>query len=176
MVRAAKEEGKCIQVITTETRPALQGSRLTAYELREDGFDVTVVCDTAVGSLMQQGRVDKVLVGADRITKTGHVFNKIGTYQIATLAQRHNIPFYPVAPTSTFDLESSWEKVVIEERSVSEVEAIQGRRVAPKGVRVFNPVFDVTPPELITAIITDRGILRPPLEQSIRQAIQTIYR
>jgi methylthioribose-1-phosphate isomerase len=159
-------------VITTETRPALQGSRLTAYELKEDGFHVTLVCDTAVGYLMHQGMIDKVLVGADRITKTGHVFNKIGTYQLAILAQRHNIPFYLVAPLSSFDLEVDWEKVVIEERAVDEITIIRGMRIAPKGVRVFNPVFDVTTPELISAIVTDRGILKPPFEGSIRQAFQ----
>ena len=167
VIRAAKEEGKCVQVIVPETRPALQGARLTAYELKEDGIPVTLVCDTAIGHLMQLGRIHKVLVGADRVMRSGHVFNKIGTYQIAVLAHKHKVPFYPVAPASSFDLQNEWKDVVIEERPYEEVVFIKGRRVAPKGVGVFNPVFDVTPPELITAIVSDRGIIRPPFEESI---------
>lgn len=160
-------------MFATETRPALQGSRLTSYELHEDGFHVTLICDTAVGYLMQNGMVDKVLVGADRVTSSGHVFNKIGTYQIAVLAKRHRVPFYPVVPSSSFDLKGDWRKISIEERSVEEVVKIFGRRIAPKGVRIFNPVFDVTEPELITAIVTDKGVLEQPLQESIKKTFST---
>jgi len=171
-VRAAREEGKCIQVFTTETRPAMQGSRLTAYELSRDGFNVTLIADTMVGYVMSRGLINKVIVGADRIVKTGHIFNKIGTYQIALLAKHHKIPFYCAAPSPTFDLESDWREVEIEERSIDELIEIAGRRVAPKGVKVINPVFDITPPELVTGIITERGILKPDFEQSIRRMFQ----
>ncbi len=174
MIRAASEEGKRIKVMVPETRPALQGARLTAYELRKDGFHVTVIPDTAVGHVMSRGMVDKVVVGADRIVKTGHVFNKIGTFQIAVLAQRHRMPFYVAAPTSTFDFKSVWSEVVIEERSAHEVFEVKGRRIAPRGVRVFNPAFDLTPPELVTAIISDRGILTQPLQDSIRALFEDL--
>ena len=172
VVRAASEEGKCIKVIAAETRPALQGSRLNAYELREDGFDTTVIADTMVGYVMEKGLVDKVMLGADRIVRTGHVFNKIGTYQIAILSEKHKIPFHPVAPSSTFDLITSWEDVDIEERHVDEVVKIKGRRIAPKGVKVLNPAFDMTPPDLITSIVTDKGVLERPYEDSIRKNIK----
>jgi len=175
-VRKAREDGKCIQVYTTETRPAMQGSRLTTYELSRDGFHVTLIADSMVGYVMSRGLVDKVLVGADRITRTGHVFNKIGTYQIAILAERHHIPFYCAAPSSTFDLEADWRDVRIEERNLDEVIKISGRRIAPKGVRVLNPAFDVTPPELVTGIVTDMGILKPDFEQSIRRTFQNRQR
>ncbi|MEM2210396.1 MAG: S-methyl-5-thioribose-1-phosphate isomerase [Nitrososphaerales archaeon] len=170
VIRAAREEGKCIKVIATETRPALQGARLNAFELKEDGFDVTLITDNMVGYVMSKGFVNKVIVGADRITKDGYVFNKIGTYQIAILANKHNIPFYVAAPSSTFDLVSDWHDVMIEERSVDEVVMIKGRRIVPKGVKVLNPAFDITPPDLITALITDKGVLKPPYELSIRNA------
>lgn len=172
VVRAARERGLCIRVYATETRPALQGARLTAFELREDGIPVTVIPDTAVGYVMARGRIDKVVVGADRIVKSGHVFNKIGTYQVAVLAHRHRVPFYVAAPSSTFDLETPWEAVVIEERGYEEVVRIGGRRLVPTGVRIFNPAFDITPPELVSAIITDRGLLEPPLEASIAKAFR----
>ena len=167
VVRAAKEEGKSIKVIATETRPALQGLRLTAFEMMEDGFDVRVITDTMAGYVMSKGMVDKVLVGADRIVNTGHVFNKIGTYQIAILSEKHNIPFYPVAPSSTFDLLSRWDEVIIEERDPSEVVNIRDIQIAPKGVRALNPAFDMTPPELVTSIVSDRGILESPYNNSI---------
>lgn len=167
VVRAAREAGKCIKVIVNETRPALQGSRLTAYELVRDGFHCTLISDTAVGHMLSRGRVDKVVVGADRITKDGYVFNKIGTYQVAVLANRHGIPFYPAAPHSTFDMERTHEKVVIEERAADEVVRVKGRRIAPKGIAVANPAFDETPPELVSAIITDRGLIGRPVGENI---------
>lgn len=167
VLRAAKENGKKVNVIATETRPVMQGARLTAFELKHDGFDVSLAPDTAIGSLMARGIINKVIVGADRVLKTGHVFNKIGTYQVAVLANKHNIPFYVAAPLSSFDLKSNPNDVIIEERKYDEVIKVGGKRVAPKGVRIFNPAFDLTPPELITAIITDKGVLRQPYARSI---------
>lgn len=167
VIRAAREAGKCIKVIVNETRPALQGARLTAFELVRDGFHCTLISDTAVGHMMSTGRVDKVVVGADRITKDGYVFNKIGTYQVAVLAARHEVPFYPAAPYSTFDMRRNHDKVVIEERAAKEVTTIRGRRIAPQGIPVANPAFDATPPELVTAIVSDRGIIGRPVDQNI---------
>ena len=171
VLRAAKEQGKRISVIATETRPVMQGSRLTAFELKHDGFDVSLVPDTAIGLLMAKGMIDKVIVGADRVLRTGHVFNKIGTYQLAILANKHNIPFYVAAPTSSFDLKSNPDEVIIEERKYDEVISVGGKRIAPKGVRIFNPAFDITPPELIDAIITEKGILKAPYEESIARLL-----
>lgn len=171
IIRAACEKGKCIKVIVPETRPALQGARLTAYELHSDGIDVMLIADTAVGFVMKRKLVDKVVIGADRITQDGHVFNKIGTYQIAVLASEHNIPFYAAAPTSSFDLKSRAEEVEIEERSPNEIVKIRGLRIAPKGVRVYNPVFDLTPPQYITAIVTEKGIIKPPFERTIKHTL-----
>ena len=158
-----------MSVIATETRPALQGARLTAFELKVDGFQVTLIADTAVGYMFSRGAASKAIVGADRILATGHVFNKIGTYQLAVLARRHGKPFFVAAPSSTFDLHSRPEDVVIEERGVEEVVEFAGRRVAPRGVKVRNPAFDMTPPELVSAIITEKGVLRPPYTKSIRK-------
>src|SRR5919107_1659006 len=158
VIRAAKEAGKRVSVIATETRPVMQGSRLTAFELLHDGIDVSLITDTAVGHMMAMGTVNHVIVGADRVLRTGHVFNKIGTYQVAILARKHNLPFYVAAPLSTFDFESTPEDVIIEDRSVDEVVKVGKRRIAPKGVRGFNPAFDKTPPEIITGIITEKGI------------------
>jgi len=172
VVRAASEQGKCVKVIVPETRPALQGSRLTAFELSRDGFSCTIISDTAVGSMMQSGKVDLAIVGADRITKDGYVFNKIGTYQVAVLARRHEVPFYPAAPASSFDLARIHEQVTIEERPADEVAKIRGRRIAPKGVPVANPAFDMTPPELVTAIVSDRGIIRSPVQDNIAAVIR----
>jgi methylthioribose-1-phosphate isomerase len=172
VIRAASERGKCVKVIVPETRPALQGSRLTAYELSKDGFSCTVISDTAVGYMMASGRVDKAVVGADRITKDGFVFNKIGTYQVAVLANRHGIPFYPAAPVSSFDLQRTHEQVTIEQRPAREVFEVQGKRIAPEGVPVANPAFDMTPPELVTSIVSDRGVIRPPLDKAIAAAIR----
>jgi len=172
VVRAASEQGKCVKVIVPETRPALQGSRLTAFELSKDGFGCTIISDTAVGSMMQSGKVDLAIVGADRVTKDGFVFNKIGTYQMAVLARRHGIPFYPAAPTSSFDLKRTHDQVTIEERPADEVVKIRGRRIAPKGVPVANPAFDMTPPELVTSIVSDRGIIKSPVQDNIDTVIR----
>jgi methylthioribose-1-phosphate isomerase len=172
VVRAAREARKCVSVIVPETRPALQGSRLTAFELSWDGFDCTLIPDTAVGSVLSSGRVNKIVVGADRITKDGYVFNKIGTYQVAVLAHRHGVPFYPAAPRSTFDLTRTYDQVVIEERSPDEVVKVRGRRIAPKGVSVFNPAFDRTPPELVSAIISDQGVIKRPVAKNLTSVIR----
>ena len=171
VVRTASAEYKCIQIFATETRPALQGARLTAFELSRDNFHVILIADTMVGSVMSRGFIDKVIVGADRITKTGHIFNKIGTYQIAVLAKRHNVPFYCAAPSSTFDLETDWTNVIIEERSVDEICKIGRKRIAPKKIKIFNPAFDMTPPEIVTAIITEKGVLEPDFKKSIPESI-----
>jgi methylthioribose-1-phosphate isomerase len=169
VIRATKESGKKIKVIATETRPVQQGSRLTAFELKHDGIDVSLIPDTAVGYTMANGLVNGVVVGADRILQTGHVFNKIGTYQVATMAKQHNIPFYVAAPLSTFDLESNPEDITIEQRKASEVTGIGDKKTAPDGINVINPAFDMTPPELISGIITENGIAKPPYEESIKK-------
>jgi len=172
VIRATNESGKNIKVIATETRPVQQGSRLTAFELKHDGIDVSLIPDTAVGYTMANGLVNGVVVGADRILQTGHVFNKIGTYQVATMAKQHNIPFYVAAPLSTFDLESNPEDITIEQRKASEVTGIGDKKTAPDGIDVINPAFDITPPELISGIITESGIAKPPFEQSIKALFQ----
>jgi len=169
VVRAIKESGKNIKVIATETRPVQQGSRLTAFELKHDGIDVSLIPDTAVGYTMANDLVNGVIVGADRILRTGHVFNKIGTYQVATMAKKHNIPFYVAAPLSTFDLQSKPDDIIIEQRKASEVTGIGDKRTAPDGIDVINPAFDMTPPELISAIITENGVAKPPFQESIKE-------
>jgi len=169
VIRATNESGKNIKVIATETRPVQQGSRLTAFELKHDGIDVSLIPDTAVGYTMANDLVNGVVVGADRILQTGHVFNKIGTYQVATMAKQHNIPFYVAAPLSTFDLENKPEDVTIEQRKASEVTGIGDKKTAPDGIDVINPAFDITPPELISGIITENGIAKPPYEESIKK-------
>ena len=169
VIRATKESGKNIKVIATETRPVQQGSRLTAFELKHDGIDVSLIPDTAVGYTTVNGLVNGVVVGADRIMRTGHVFNKIGTYQVASMAKQHNIPFYVAAPLSTFDLKTDLDDVVIEQRKPSEVTGVGNNKTAPDGIDVINPAFDVTPPELISGIITENGIAKPPYEESIRK-------
>lgn len=171
VLRAANDIGKKIRVIATETRPVMQGSRLTAFELDHYGIEFSLIPDTAVGHLMSNGLINRVLVGADRILKSGHVYNKIGTYQVAALAKRHHIPFYVAAPSSTFDLRSKVGDVVIEERNKNELMKMGNKLLAPKGIKIFNPAFDVTPPELITGIITEKGILKPPYKESIGKAI-----
>jgi methylthioribose-1-phosphate isomerase len=173
VIRSVMESGKKVSVIATETRPVMQGSRLTAFELVHDGIDVSLIPDTAVGYLMSHKMIDKVVVGADRILKSGHVFNKIGTYQVALLAKAHNIPFYVAAPLSTFDMNSNEKDIVIEERSVDEVVKIGEKRVAPVGVRIFNPAFDVTSPDLIAGIITEKGVIYPPYELTLRPLFQS---
>ena len=172
VIRATKDGGKKIKVIATETRPVQQGSRLTAFELKHDGIDVSLIPDTAVGYTMAKGLVNKIIVGADRILRTGHVFNKIGTYQIALIAKQHGIPFYVAAPLSTFDLQSNPEDVIIEQRNGSEVTGIGDKKTAPDGINVINPAFDMTPPELISGIITEKGIAKAPFEESIKKLFE----
>jgi len=162
VIRSARRKGKQIRVIATETRPLLQGARLTAWELKRDGIPVTVVVDSAVGYLMSRGEVDAVLLGADRIAANGDVANKIGTYSIAVLAKEHRVPFYVAAPTSTIDMNlRTGKEIPIEQRSEDEVAFIGGRRIVPRGVGVMNPAFDITPARLVTAVITEKGVVKP---------------
>ena len=168
VVRSAVEQGKRVSVIATETRPLLQGSRLTAFELAREGIPVRVIADSAAAQLMAQGLVDKIVVGADRILGTGHVTNKIGTLPIALGAKFYGVPFYVAAPVSTLDLVTDVSRVVIEERDQREVLSIGGRRFAPRNVEALNPAFDITPPELVTGIVTDRGLVGQPLAENIR--------
>ena len=169
VIRASKESGKNIKVIATETRPVQQGSRLTAFELKHDGIDVTLIPDTAVGYTLANNLVNKIIVGADRILKTGHVFNKIGTYQVALLAKQHDVPFYVAAPLSTFDLSNNPEDIVIEQRKSSEVTMIGEKKTAPDDIDVINPAFDMTPPELISGIITENGVIIAPFVETIKE-------
>lgn len=169
VIRSAVEDGKKISVIATETRPLLQGSRLTAFELSRDNIPVRVICDSATAQLMSQGVVDKVVVGADRILATGHVTNKIGTLPIALGAKFYGVPFYVAAPVSTLDLLTDVSQVVIEERDQNEILSIGGKRFAPRNVGALNPAFDITPPELVTCVITDRGVAKQPLSQNIQK-------
>jgi methylthioribose-1-phosphate isomerase len=169
----AREEGKRFKVIACETRPLLQGARLTAWELQKNGIDVTVICDNTAAALMQQGKIDKVIAGADRIAANGDAANKIGTYNLAVLSRCHRIPFYLAAPASTFDLRiKKGSDIPIEERPAQEVTHLLGKiRVAPRAVKVYNPAFDVTPHNLISAIITDRGIIKPPYRANIKRIL-----
>jgi methylthioribose-1-phosphate isomerase len=168
VVRAAIEAGKRIAVFADETRPWLQGARLTAWELQKDGIPVTVLCDGMAGHLFQKKAIGACIVGADRIAANGDVANKIGTYQVAVLARAHDVPFYVAAPTSTVDLSlRTGASIPIEERAADEVASIAGRRVVPHGVPVLHPAFDVTPHALVTAIITERGVARAPYEASL---------
>ena len=170
LVYAAAEEGKKISVFADETRPLLQGSRLTAWELMQNGIDVTLICDNMAASVMHQKRIDCVVVGADRIAANGDVANKIGTYGLAVLAKEHGVPFYVAAPASTLDqLLPSGDEIPIEERCSEEITCGMGRRTAPEGVRVYNPAFDVTPHSLVAAIISEKGIARPPFAPMLRQ-------
>jgi methylthioribose-1-phosphate isomerase len=172
VVRAAVEAGKRIQVISCETRPFLQGARLTAWELKKDRIPVTLITDNMAGHFMQRGRVSCVVVGTDRTAANGDVANKIGTYTLAVLAHRHAIPFYVAAPTSSVDLACrSGEDIPIEERSPREVTHVLDRQIAPSGVRVANPAFDVTPNELVTAIITESGVARQPLGRTLPRMV-----
>jgi len=169
VIRAAHEAGKKIEVIADETRPWLQGLRLTAFELMEDGIPVTVIADSAAGSLMRQGKVDLVITGADRIAVNGDVANKIGTYQVAVLAKENNIPFYVAAPLSTVDLSiHSGDRIPLEERDPSEVSHFRNVRVGPRGVKAYNPAFDVTPGRYVTGIITEKGIVRAPYPKKMK--------
>jgi len=169
VIKAAKEQGKRVSVFATETRPLLQGARLTAWELMQEGIPVTLITDSMAGYFMQQKKIDCVIVGADRIAANGDVANKIGTYTLAVLAKESKIPFYVAAPTSTIDLSlSSGDKIPIEERSPEEVTHIMGVPIAPKGIRAANPAFDVTPHSYITAIITEKGIIREPYAEELK--------
>ena len=172
VIRATKDKGKNIKVIATETRPVQQGSRLTAFELKHDGIDVSLIPDTAVGYTMANSLVNKIIVGADRILRTGHVYNKIGTYQLAIMAKQHNLPFYVAAPLSTFDMKNNTEDVIIEQRKASEVTGIGDKKTAPDGINVINPAFDMTPPELISGIITENGVAKPPYQESIKKLFE----
>jgi methylthioribose-1-phosphate isomerase len=177
VVRAAVEQGKHVQVIADETRPVLQGARLTAWELQKDGIPVTLIADNMAASLMRRGLIDLVIVGADRIAANGDVANKIGTYGVAVLAQAHGIPFYVAAPLSTIDPSlSSGDEIPIEERQPDEMTHLGDRQIAPTGVGVLNPAFDVTPHAYVHAIVTEVGVLRPPLDQSIAQALSVTAR
>ena len=171
---AAKEAGKKFSVYACETRPLLQGARLTAWELMREKIDVTVICDNMAATLMKQGKVDIVFTGADRIASNGDTANKIGTYMLAVLAKHHNIPFYTVATSSSFDLKiKSGKQIPIEERKPEEVTHFAGVPITPKGTKVFNPAFDVTPNELISGIVTEYGIIRRPLGENIRKMFKS---
>lgn len=169
----AKKEGKRIKVFACETRPLLQGARLSAWELNKSGIDVTIICDNAAATLMRQGRIDKVIAGADRIAANGDTANKIGTHNLAVLSKYHRVPFYIAAPVSTFDSKiKSGKDIPIEERSGAEVsELLFKRKIAPQGVKIFNPAFDVTAHNLISAIITDKGIIRKPYKENISRIL-----
>jgi len=166
----AKRQGKRIKVYADETRPLLQGARLTTWELLREGIDTTLICDNMAASLMAKGRIDKIVVGSDRIARNGDAANKIGTYSLAVLARHHGVPFYVVAPLSSFDFSlRTGADIPIEERDGDEVRTVLGKRIAPRDVKVYNPAFDVTPSRFITAIITERGIFRRPYKKNLRK-------
>ncbi|MBI3272656.1 MAG: S-methyl-5-thioribose-1-phosphate isomerase [Planctomycetes bacterium] len=173
IVYRSQELKRPLKVYATETRPLLQGARLTAWELLEAGIDVTLICDSAAASVMREGRVDCVIVGADRIAANGDTANKIGTYPLSVLAKEHGIPFYIVAPLSSFDPElESGEEIPIEERAGEEILRPFGKLIAPPNVKTYNPAFDVTPAKFITAIVTERGVLHPPYTRSIQRSFK----
>lgn len=166
----AQQAGLQFRVFADETRPVLQGARLTAWELQQAGIDVTLICDNMAATVMSQGWVHVVFVGADRIAANGDTANKIGTYSVAVLAKEHGIPFYVAAPTSVIDMAtSSGKNIVIEERPKEEITEGLGRRIAPEGIKVYNPAFDVTPASMITGIITEKGVITAPFEENIRR-------
>jgi methylthioribose-1-phosphate isomerase len=170
VIRAAVSAGKKIDVFADETRPFLQGARLTAWELQQDGIPTTLITDNMAGHFLKSGRIGCVVVGADRIAANGDVANKIGTYGVAVLAKENNVPFYVAAPISTLDLSlTSGDQIPIEERAASEVTHVQGVPLAPDGIRVANPAFDVTPNRYVTAIITEAGVARAPFETSLKE-------
>ncbi|RLA91706.1 MAG: S-methyl-5-thioribose-1-phosphate isomerase [Deltaproteobacteria bacterium] len=172
VIRAAVAEGKKVQVFATETRPLLQGARLTTWELMQDNIPVTLITDNMAGWLMAKGNIDMVVVGADRIAANGDTANKIGTYTLSVLAFRHKIPFYIAAPTSTIDISiSSGDLIPIEYRNESEVSHFGFYRIAPEGIKILNPAFDVTPSQLITRIITEKGVLAPPFLEAIKNIL-----
>jgi methylthioribose-1-phosphate isomerase len=169
VLRALKESGREFEVFVNETRPFLQGARLTAWELKKEKIPATLITDSMAGYLMQTGKVDAVVVGCDRVAANGDVANKIGTYTLAVLARRHGIPFYVAGPTSSIDIDCrSGKDIPIEQRDPKEVSHIFGKALAPNGIRVFNPAFDVTAQDLISAIITEKGVIHPPYQQNIR--------
>ena len=173
VIRGARDAGKKIAVIADETRPFLQGLRLTAWELAKDDIPVTVITDNMAGHVMKSGKVDAVVVGADRIAANGDTANKIGTYMVAVLAREHNIPFYVAAPSTTLDMSlPSGDEIPIEERDPAEVTHIRDQQLAPDGINVHNPAFDVTPNHLIAAIITDKGVARAPYDESLKELFQ----
>ena len=177
VIRAAAEAGKVRNVLVDETRPFLQGARLTAWELQQDGIPQTLISDNMAGHFMARGQVDLVVVGADRIAANGDVANKIGTYTLAVLAKEHGIPFYVAAPTSTIDLAlASGVAIPIEQRSADEVTRLGGVQIAPDGVRAAHPAFDVTPARYVTAIVTEQGVHRPPYETTLREAVAATER
>ncbi|MDQ3906827.1 MAG: S-methyl-5-thioribose-1-phosphate isomerase [Acidobacteriota bacterium] len=172
VVRGARDAGKRVAVIADETRPFLQGARLTAWELAKDEIPVTVITDNMAGHVMKQGKIDAVVVGADRIAANGDAANKIGTYMVAVLAREHNVPFYVAAPVSTVDLNiPTGDRIPIEERDAREVTHLRDQRLTPEGVPAHNPAFDVTPNHLIAAIITDKGVARPPYTESLKKLV-----
>ncbi len=174
VIRAAVESGKKLSVFADETRPFLQGSRLTAWELMKDGIPTTVIADNMAGSFMRQGKIQSVVVGADRVAANGDVANKIGTYSLAVLARENHIPFYVAAPFSSIDMEiPDGSHIRIEQRSTREVTHIAGKQIAPDGVRVENPAFDVTPAKYVTAIITERGVARAPYDESLKHLAES---
>jgi methylthioribose-1-phosphate isomerase len=169
VIRALKESGRKVEVLVNETRPLLQGARLTAWELKKENIAATLITDNMAGYLMQRGDIDAVVVGCDRVAANGDVANKIGTYSIAVLAHHHGIPFYVAGPTSSIDLRCpTGAEIPIEQRDPKEVSHIHGRSLAPKGMKTFNPAFDVTSHELVSAIITERGVIHPPYLENIR--------
>ncbi|MBI4307720.1 MAG: S-methyl-5-thioribose-1-phosphate isomerase [Chloroflexi bacterium] len=173
VVRAAREQGKQVRVFATETRPLLQGARLTAWELQEEGFDVTLITDSMTGYFLRRGEIDCIVVGADRVAANGDVANKIGTYAIAVLAKENTVPFYVAAPTSSIDLSTpSGDAIPIEERRPEEVTHVAGTAIAPEGVHARNPAFDVTPHRYVSAIITERGVVRAPFEAGLRRLLE----
>jgi len=170
----AHEQGKRIKVFADETRPLLQGARLTAWELMQAGIDVTLICDNMAGQVMKEGKIDCVIVGADRISANGDTANKIGTYSVAVLAKEHKIPFYVAAPTSTFDMNlPNGDLIPIEQRQPEEITEGFGMRTAPKGVKAYNPAFDVTPSRLIDAIITEKGVIKAPYSENLKKLFST---
>lgn len=172
VLRALKESGRQFEVFVNETRPFLQGARLTAWELKKEKIPATLITDNMAGYLMQNGKVDAIVVGCDRVAANGDVANKIGTYTLAVLAHRHGIPFYVAGPTSSIDVDCpSGKDIPIEQRDPKEVSHIFGKAVAPKGIHVFNPAFDVTSQDLVSAIITEKGVIHPPYQQNIRSHV-----
>jgi len=172
VIRAARESGNLVDVFADETRPFLQGARLTVWELQQDGIPATLITDNMAGHFMKSGRIGCVVVGADRIAANGDVANKIGTYSVAVLARENNVPFFVAAPVSTLDLTlASGDQIPIEQRSASEVTHVFGHRVAPEGTAVMNPAFDITPSRYVTAIITEKGVARAPYEDSLKKLV-----